>query len=98
MQNAYDMLKKPRITEKGSRSTGVRSKVVFEVPTRANKTEIKKAVQLVFNVEVASVHTAIARGKVKRRGRSIGRRPNWKKAIITLKEGFEIDLFGGATA
>ncbi len=71
--------------------------MIFEIPVDVNKTEVKKAVQLVFNVEVQSVRTSIVRGKVKRRGRHIGKRPNWKKAIVTLKEGFDIDLFGGVS-
>ncbi len=70
--------------------------VVFEVPVDVNKTQIKKAVQTVFDVEVDNVHTMILRGKIKRRGRHIGKRSNWKKAIVTLKEGSEIDFFGTA--
>jgi large subunit ribosomal protein L23 len=72
--------------------------VIFEVPRDANKTEIKNAVQRVFNVEVVSVRTSIVRGKIKRRGKNVGKRPNWKKAMVKLAAGQEIDFFGGITA
>src|SRR5689334_15353471 len=95
MRSAYDVLKRPRITEKGSRLSEKNPVVVFEVPRDANKVEIRQAVKTVFNVEVVSVRTAIMRGKIKRRGRNVGKRPNWKKAMVTLAEGQEIDFFGG---
>ena len=79
-------------------SEGGAPTVIFEVPRDANKTEIKNAVQRVFNVEVVSVRTAIIRGKMKRRGKNIGKRPNWKKAMVKLAEGQDIDFFGGTTA
>jgi len=69
--------------------------VVFEVLKDANKTEIKNAVQAAFNVEVTGIRTMVVRGKVKRRGKNIGKLPTWKKAIVTLAEGNEIDFFGG---
>ena len=94
---AIDVLRKPRITEKGSALSERRPVVMFEVPLDADKHEIKKAIESVFGVEVQQVRTMIVRGKVKRRGRHIGKRPNWKKAIVTLAEGQEIDFFG-ATA
>jgi len=89
------ILKKPRITEKGSLMAHAGNVVVFEVAKDANKTEIKQAVQAAFNVEVASVRTLVVRGKIKRRGRTVGQRPSWKKAIVTLAEGQNIDFFGG---
>jgi large subunit ribosomal protein L23 len=98
MRSPYEILKRPRITEKGSRMSERAPTVVFEVPRDANKTEIKNAVQRVFNVEVVSVRTSIVRGKMKRRGKNIGKRPNWKKAMVKLAEGQEIDFFGGTTA
>ncbi|MBK8014171.1 MAG: 50S ribosomal protein L23 [Deltaproteobacteria bacterium] len=97
MYNPYELLRRPHITEKGSAAAGELSRVVFEVPVDANKVQIKKAIQHVFNVEVSSVKTMIVRGKLKRRGKTVGKRPNWKKAIVTLKAGFEIDFFGGGT-
>ena len=98
MRSAYDILKKPRITEKGSMLAESKPVVVFEVPLDVNKTEIKKAVQALFNVEVDQIRTLIVRGKVKRRGRHIGKRSNWKKAIVTLADGQEIDFFGATGA
>ena len=70
--------------------------VVFEVLRDANKNEIKYAVQSSFGVEVKAVRTAIVRGKIKRRGQSIGKRSNWKKAFVTLGEGQTIDFFGSS--
>ena len=98
MRSAYDILKKPRITEKGSMMAETKPVVVFEVPLDANKTEIRKAVQAVFNVEVHQIRTMVVRGKLKRRGRYIGKRSNWKKAIVTLVDGQEIDFFGATGA
>jgi large subunit ribosomal protein L23 len=96
MTTAYHILRRPRITEKGTRMAASHPVVVFEVPVQANKVEIKKAVQSVFNVEVSSVRTLVVRGKTKRRGKFIGKRSNWKKAIVTLAAGQEIDFFGSA--
>jgi large subunit ribosomal protein L23 len=99
MRSPHEILKRPRITEKASRmSTTGHSVVIFEVPLDANKIEIEKAVSSVFNVQVVEVRTSIMRGKIKRRGRSSGKRPNWKKAMVTLAEGQEIDFFGGAAS
>jgi len=70
--------------------------VVFEVPLDADKIEVRQAVEDAFNVEVVDVRTMVIRGKLKRRGRSVGKRSNWKKAIVTLAEGNEIDFFGSA--
>ncbi|MGF1509662.1 MAG: 50S ribosomal protein L23 [Myxococcota bacterium] len=93
----YQVLLKPRITEKASSmSTDEQSTVTFEVPLQASKTEIREAVETVFNVEVEQVRTVIVRGKIKRRGRFIGKRPNFKKAIVKLAPGSEIDFFGTA--
>lgn len=94
MRSPYDILRKPRITEKGSAMAEAANCVIFEVPLDANKSEIAGAVRQVFNVEVSKVRTMIVRGKIKRRGRYIGQRANWKKAIVTLPEGQEIDFFG----
>jgi large subunit ribosomal protein L23 len=98
MRSPYEILKRPRITEKGSRMSEQHPVVTFEVPLDANKTEIAKAVAAVFGVEVVEVRTAVMRGKIKRRGRTMGKRPNWKKAMVTLAKGQEIDFFGGTTA
>ena len=97
MRSAVNILRRLRITEKTSMLAEESNIVVFEVAKDANKTEIKNAVQAAFNVEVTKVRTMIVRGKVKRRGRTVGKLPTWKKAIVTLAEGNEIDFFGGVS-
>lgn len=97
MRTAIDILRRPRITEKASMLAEQSNVVVFEVVKDANKTEIKNAIQATFNVEVTGVRTMIVRGKIKRRGKHTGKLPTWKKAIITLAEGNEIDFFGGVS-
>ena len=96
MRTPHQVLLRPRITEKGSMMAETRPVVVFEVARDANKSEIKNAVQAAFNVEVKDVRTMLVRGKIKRRGTSIGKRSNWKKAIVTLADGQAIDFFGGS--
>ena len=75
--------------------TGIAQKVVFEVAQDANKIEIKDAIQRLFNVTVSDVHTMVVRGKIKRIGRFMGRRPSTKKAIVTLAAGDSIEFFEG---
>ncbi len=92
-----NILLRPIITEKMS-ALGEARQYAFEVPLKANKIEIGKAVEKKFNVKVLSVRTMIVKGKRKvqltRRGRFEGRTKTWKKAIVTLKEGDKIDYFG----
>jgi large subunit ribosomal protein L23 len=85
-KSPYQILQKPIITEKGL-DVKERGTTVFRVDAHANKVEIKKAVQAVFKVKVESVHTAVFHGKTRRRGRTFGVRPDWKKAYIKLKAG-----------
>jgi large subunit ribosomal protein L23 len=85
----------PLLTEKNAGLKESRNKVVFEVAPDANKIEIKKAVEEAFQVSVLSVNVLNVRGKIKRLGRNTGRRRNWKKAIVTLKEGSTIEFFEG---
>ena len=73
------------------------NQVVFEVARDANKVEIRDAVQKLFNVKVTSVNTAIMRGKDRRMGRGYSKTQNWKKAVVTLKEGDSIDFFAEST-
>ena len=87
---------KPLITEKNHTLRDEENKYVFEVACDANKLEIRQAVEEIFDVQVASVHTMRMKGKVKRLGRFEGRRPDWKKAIVKLVDGDIIDLFAGA--
>ena len=96
MKLPEQIIKRPLLTEKGTLMSEVVNKVLFEVIMGANKIEIRRAVEKIYNVKVASVHTQVVRGKLKRVGRSVGRRPNWKKAIVTLAEGSTIDFFAPA--
>lgn len=94
-RSAYDVLKRPVITEKATLLREVENSVVFEVDPKATKVEIKQAVQKVFGVSVTGVRTVIVRGKSARVGRFTGRKKNWKKAYVTLKEGDSIEFFEG---
>jgi len=88
MKAIYDIVKRPCLTEKGNLLQESQNKVVFEVDGRANKIEIKQAVEKLFNVKVSKVTTANMTGKQKRVGaKSVGRASDWKKAYITLAEG-----------
>ncbi len=96
MLTDQDVVKRPLITEKSERGREAAQQYAFEVHGDATKIQVKSAVEKLFGVHVTAVRTAITRGKNKRVGRSIGRRPNWKKAIVTLKQGETIALFEGA--
>jgi large subunit ribosomal protein L23 len=87
MKSAYQIIRKPVITEKGLGVKETESTLVFEVAAKATKTEVKEAVQQIFKVKVASVRTANYPGKERRRGRFVGNRPDWKKAYVRLKAG-----------
>jgi large subunit ribosomal protein L23 len=87
MKSAYQIIRKPVITEKGLGVKENESTLVFEVATKATKTEVKEAVQKIFKVKVDSVRTASFQGKERRRGRFSGYRPDWKKAYVKLKAG-----------
>ena len=92
---AHEIIIRPLITEKTSIQKEMFNKVTFEVDRRANRIEIKKAIQTIFNVRVASVKTMQITGKTKQRGRITGKRRDWKKAIVTLLPGERIDFFEG---
>jgi len=88
-----DIIKRPiALTEKATRLKEA-NKVVFEVALSANKLEIKSAIETLFNVKVADVNTLVQRGKLKRMGRGLAKRPNYKKAVVTLQEGNDIQFF-----
>lgn len=91
----YDIIHRPIITEKTNIQKEESNQVTFEVDRQANRVEIKRAIEKIFNVHVATVRTMQVKGKVKRRGRIEGRRKNWKKAIVTLTPGERIDFFEG---
>ena len=86
----------PHVSEKSTMAAESNNTVVFKVVTDANKEEIKQAVEKLFEVEVNSVRTVNVKGKTKRHGSSFGKRKDWKKAYVILKEGQDIDFVGGA--
>ena len=110
MRSPEQIIKRPLLTEKGTRlkDTGgrpdgdgeldpesLKSQLLFEVASDANKVEIRNAVQKLWNVDVLAVRTAVVRGKEKRMGRFVGRRSNWKKAIVTIAPGQTVEFFEG---
>jgi large subunit ribosomal protein L23 len=92
--DARDIILKPLISEKAVAKMG-EGKYTFKVRLDANKTEIKKAIEEIFGVTVLKVNTMRMQGKVKRAGKFIGRRSDWKKAVVQLKEGDSIKIFEG---
>ncbi|MBW1743125.1 MAG: 50S ribosomal protein L23 [Deltaproteobacteria bacterium] len=94
--NPYEIIRGPVITEKGTIQKEANNQLTFEVDRKANRVEIRHAVEKVFNVRVEKVRTIQIKGKVKRLGRATGKRRNWKKAIVTLAEGQNIEFFEGA--
>lgn len=96
--NSHDVIKGPIITEKLDQAREKFRQYSFIVDKKATKIDVARAVESLFKVSVEGVRTNIVHGKVKRVGRNIGRRPNYKKAIVTLKEGDKIELFEGGTA
>ena len=91
----YGVLKRPIITEKTNHLREEANQYVFEVATGATKVDVRRAVEEIFSVRVTEIRTMNVRGKVKRFKRQFGKRPNWKKAIVTVREGDAIDLFEG---
>ena len=92
---ANEIIKRPLITEKTSIQKEQYNQLTFEVDRRANRIEIKRAIETVFNVRVSDVKTIQVTGKVKQRGRITGKRRDWKKAIVRLMPGERIDFFEG---
>ena len=94
MKTDYQIIIKPLITEKSTILKEEKNHYCFEVSRNANKHQVKKAIENIFQVKVKSVRVANVRGKVKRLGRNVGKRPDWKKAYVKLKEGEkQIDIF-----
>jgi large subunit ribosomal protein L23 len=87
MKNLYEVIRRPLITEKTTALKETQRSLCFEVHRDASKPEIKKAVETLFGVKVQDVRVANVHGKVKRQGRYVGRRPDWKKAYVVLKQG-----------
>lgn len=96
MKSVYDVIKRPLFTEKGMDMKEKENKILIEVNIKANKHEIKEAVQQIFKVKVEKVATIKSIGKMKKLGRSVGKLPDRKKAIITLKKGEKLDFVEGA--
>jgi len=89
----YSIIIRPLVTEQGMHFANTKGAYSFEVNSKANKAQIRNAVERVYNVKVDKVRTANRRGKYRRRGRSFGMTSSWKKAVVYLKPEFHIDLF-----
>ena len=92
LDRSYHIIKRPHVTEKATTDTVDRNAYHFQVPIDANKVEIRRAVEAIFDVKVASVNTLRVNGKSRRRGWVAGQKPDWKKAMVTLKEGNTIEI------
>jgi large subunit ribosomal protein L23 len=95
MRDYYDIIIEPIITEKSNIQKEEAQQVTFRVPITATKVQVKTAVEKVFGKKVVDVRTIRVKGKMKRLGRHMGKRPDWKKAIVTLQPGERIDFFEG---
>jgi large subunit ribosomal protein L23 len=95
MPTLHRTIVRPLITEKSSAAYQSRGEYTFEVHPDANKPQIRSAIEQLFGVKVTGVWTSNVRGKEKRQGTTVGRRPNWKKAIVTLRDGDTIEIFEG---
>jgi large subunit ribosomal protein L23 len=93
MLEDYNIVIRPLITEQGMHFANTKGAYSFEVNRKANKTQIKKAVEKIYGVKVLKVRTANRKGKYRRRGRNFGKTPSWKKAVVFLEPDFHIDLF-----
>lgn len=91
--NTYQVIRRPIITEKGVEKKDTERTLCFEVARDATKTQVKSAVERLFKVKVAEVRTATFEGKLRRRGRFTGYRPEWKKAYVKLKAGEKVPDF-----
>jgi large subunit ribosomal protein L23 len=88
-----DVIRRPLITEKTTILREDGKTIVFQVAREANKVEIKHAIERLLGAKVASIRTSLVHGKIKRQGRFVGRRPDWKKAYVTLREGEKMPEF-----
>lgn len=95
MMDAQQILKRPVLTEKSTLLKQERNQVIFVVDRKATKPQIKSVIEKTFNVKVLGVNTMINHGKVRRGRREMIKKPNWKKAIVTLREGDKIEVFEG---
>lgn len=91
-----EIIRRPLITEKSTQLRDEKNVIAFEVDRRANKIDVKRAVEAQFKVKVAEVRIALVHGKIRRQGRYAGQRPDWKKAYVRLREGEKpIEFFEG---
>jgi large subunit ribosomal protein L23 len=95
MPEIHRIIVAPVITEKSSAAYGARKEYAFRVLPEATKPQIKGAIETLFKVTVTDVRTLVVRAKRRSQGRTVGRRPSWKKAFVTLKEGDAIEVFEG---
>jgi len=95
MRNPRDIIVRPVVTERSTELADDRGAYTFIVNKDANKIEIKNAIQTLFDVKVKAVRTAVFRGKLRRVGRSVGYKPSYKKAVVTLADGERIDVYEG---
>jgi large subunit ribosomal protein L23 len=91
----FEVIKKPQITEKGGLQKELYNQLCFKVDRRANKVEIRRAVETLFKTKVLQVKTMNVKGKTRRVGRNTGKKPDWKKAIVKLASGENIEFFEG---
>jgi large subunit ribosomal protein L23 len=91
----YDIIRGPVVTEKTTLQKELNNQLTFKVDRRANRVEIKDAVEKNFNTKVKQIRTIQVKGKIKQRGKILGKRKDWKKAIVTLMPGQRIDFFEG---
>ena len=95
MATLFQTVVRPVVTEKTSAAYQARGEYVFQVASDASKPAIRSAIEKLFGVKVTGVWTMNVRGKMRRMGKTSGTRPNWKKAIVTLREGDKIEIFEG---
>jgi len=91
----YQIIKRPLITEKGTKQKKQSNQLAFEVDRRANKILVRNAIESIFKVKVLSVRVMNVKGKERRVGRNVGRKADWKKAIVRLAQGENIEFFEG---
>lgn len=94
MKNPRDIILSPVVSEKSYDLIEDLNTYTFEIDPRANKTEVKQAIEIIFGVKVSRVNTQNRKGKLKRTGWVMGKRPDRKRALVTLADGYEIDIFG----
>jgi len=95
VMDLYQIIKRPLVTEKGTKQKEQSNQLAFEVDRRANKILVRNAIENIFKVKVVSVRMMNVKGKERRVGRNVGRRADWKKAIVRLAPGENIEFFEG---